>query len=107
MARHKRRTVGPLVRRSTYLSLWRQYRELSAAYAALEHDHQGVLEDRVEEPLDLELPGRYVVPAWAETEPIPVITMLDTDKATALTYRSGMLRAPGGAWNGTDAGNNG
>lgn len=108
MARHKRRSVGPLVRRSVYLSLWRQYQELLAAYTALQGDHQGVLEDREGFLYDREPPARHV-PSWAVTEPIPVITSvgLDPDKASALTRNTGMTQAPGGAWTSPDRGTTG
>jgi len=110
MARHKRRGVGLFVRRSTYLSLWRQYRELSAAYAALQGDHQSVLEDHEGLLFDLEdpAPARHT-PSWAETEEIPVITTvgLDPDKADALARNTGLLNRPGGAWASYDQGSNG
>jgi hypothetical protein len=106
MARHKRRAVGPFVRRKTYLSLWRQYQELNAAYAALQDDHQSVLEDHegllsdLEAPVPLERSGAAHVPSWAQTEEIPVITTvpLDPDKAQALARNTGLLQDPGGAW---------
>jgi hypothetical protein len=115
MARHKRRSVGLFVRRKTYLSLWKQYRELSTAYHALEADHQGVLDDHeellfeAEAPAPLEMAEVRHVPSWAETEEIPLITTvgLDPDKADALSRNTGLFDQPGGAWGGAGAGSNG
>jgi hypothetical protein len=109
MPQHRRRRVGLLVRRSAYLSLWRQYQELLRAYRAQQTDLQTVLEDHEGLLSDLdatgpmeEIPapeGSPHVPSWAETEPIPVITSLgdglDVDKASALVRNTGMLDGAG------------
>lgn len=95
MARH-RRYVGPLVRRKTYIGLWRRYQELEGAYRLLAGELDTALDDTVETPLPV--PRR--APSWAVTEEIPVVTEpgLDPDKAEALVRRGGLLDGPAGSW---------
>lgn len=108
MSRHRRHRIGPLVRRSTYQSLWAQYNALLADHHALERDHQTVLEAHEELLYGLETPepapagetppGRAHVPSWAVTEPVPVITGLDPDKAFSLVKNTGLLDTASGEW---------
>lgn len=100
MPSHRRRRVGPLVRRATYLALWVRYQELLTAYRALEADNGLLIGDAEEAATAAEIPGRYVTPAWAVTEELPVFVPepLDPEKATALVNRGGMLGSPGGTW---------
>lgn len=97
MARHRRRSVGPWVRRRTYLALWRRYVELERHYRVLAGDLDARLEDTLEE---IELPPQRHVPSWAVTQEIPVVTTagLDPEKADALVRRKGLLGDPAGSW---------
>lgn len=121
MPSHRRRRIGPFVRRSTYMALWHQYQELLRDHRALEADHQGVLEDHegllfeletgagpdMEETAEIPVSGPRMprVPSWAETDEIPVITDaqagLDPEKADALVRRTRLLEQPSGSWSVT------
>lgn len=110
MSRHRRRRIGPLVRRSTYVSLQKQYGALLADYHVLERDHQTVLEAHEEllygmeasepEPPEETAPPLRHVPSWAVTEPLPVVEQdgLDPDRAAALVRDTGLLDAASGEW---------
>lgn len=107
MPRHRRPRPGPFVRREDYLELWARYSALLADYRALTQDHQDVLEDHeqllYDQPPEPPVRGQDVVPSWAQTEPIPLITSagapgLDPDKAEALVRRMSLLDDPAGAW---------
>lgn len=100
MSRHRRSRTGLWVRRRDYLALWAKYQELLKAYRALEDDNRLLIGDSEEAAAAAEVPGRYLTPAWAVTEPLPVFVPepLDPEKATALVSRGGMLGAPGGTW---------
>lgn len=110
MPQHRRRRIGPLVRRSTYLDLWRAYQDLLRDHRALEEDHQRVLEDHegllydMEETAEVPVSGPVLphVPSWAETEELPVLRAveapLDPSKADSLVRRIGMLDSPSGSW---------
>lgn len=89
--------MGLFVRRSAYRELEHRYEALLADYRALEADNALLIGD-AEEAAD-PFPGRHVTPAWAETEPLPVVDEgLDPDKATALVHRGGLLDSPSGEW---------
>lgn len=94
-----RRTVSWWRRGREYRRLAKEYAALSRAYRELQTDYAAALAATVGPVALVEpLPGRYVTPAWAETEEIPVITEmppLDPDKATALIRNTGLLHRPG------------
>lgn len=94
-----RRAASWWRRSREYRRLAREYAELARAYRELQTEHAALLADTVGEAVPVEpLLGRYVTPAWAVTEEIPVITEvqpLDPDKASALIRNAGLLGQPG------------